>query len=61
MYHGLKQELAGEKPPAVAFAEGRWSVDILQPELDDHYNADFSSEAWPPVTLWVPKAEKAPR
>jgi len=60
LFDGLRMDLDQEKPPVVIFAEGQPSAEILQPELGDHYQADYSSESWPPVTLWVPKASKPP-
>jgi len=60
MMDGLKREVAQEKPPVIVFGEGQETVQILQPQLDGHYQADFFSEAWPPMTMWVPRAGKAP-
>ncbi|MDO8736346.1 MAG: hypothetical protein Q7K29_04610 [Thermoleophilia bacterium] len=60
LFDGLRIELAQEKPPVVVFGEGQPSAEILQPELSDHYQEDYSSESWPPVMLRVPKAAKAP-
>lgn len=60
LFDGLKQDLAQEKPPAVVFGEGQPSLDILQPELGDHYMIDFSSESYPAMMLWLPRTDKAP-
>jgi hypothetical protein len=60
MMNGLRQEIAQEKPPVVVFAESQPTVEILQPELDDHYQVDFTGETWPPMTLRVTNAAKEP-
>lgn len=60
LFDGLRIDLAEVKPPVVVFGEDQPSAEILQPELGDRYQVDSSSESWPPVDLWVPKAAKAP-
>jgi len=60
LFDGLRMDIAQEKPPVVAFVDGQPSVEILQPELDEHYQEDYVSESWPPVILSVPKAANAP-
>ncbi|MHB8792865.1 MAG: hypothetical protein ACYC6O_05955 [Thermoleophilia bacterium] len=60
LFDGLRLELAEVKPPVVAFSEGQPAAEILQPELGDHYQVDYSSESWPPMSLLVPKEAKAP-
>ena len=60
MFEGLRQEVAAQKPPVIVFGEGQPSIGNLEPQLDDHYQVDFNSVNWPPVTLWVPAEAKAP-
>lgn len=60
MFEGLRREVAAEKSAVILFGDGQPSIDILEPQLDDHYQVDFNSEAWPPMTLWVPRETRAP-
>ena len=60
LFEGLRQEVAAEKPPVAVFQEGQPSIDILEPQLDVHYQVDFNSSSFPPMTLWVPGKAKAP-
>ena len=60
MMDDLRQELSEVKPPLAVFAENQPTLDIVGPELDARYTLDWQSEVWPPVTMWVPQAEKKP-
>ncbi len=60
MMDGLRQDIDAEKLPVVLFAEGQLTVDILQPDLDEHYQINYTSINWPPTRLRVPKEERAP-
>ncbi|MFA5801071.1 MAG: hypothetical protein WC911_01200 [Thermoleophilia bacterium] len=60
MMDGLRQELDEVKPPLAVFESAQPMLDIVGPELDTRYMVDWHSEAWPPVTMWVPQAEKKP-
>ncbi len=60
LIEGLKQDVANQVPPVVVFGEGQPSVEYLQPELGEEYRVDFTSEAWPPMVMWLPQADKAP-
>ncbi|MFA5809523.1 MAG: glycosyltransferase family 39 protein [Thermoleophilia bacterium] len=60
MMDDLRQELTEVKPPLAVFAENQPALDIVGPELNAHYKADWQSEVWPPVTMWVPQVGKKP-
>ncbi|MHB8859299.1 MAG: hypothetical protein ACYC6Z_07445 [Thermoleophilia bacterium] len=60
MFDGLRQKVASEKSPVILFGDGQPSIDILEPQLDDHYQVDFNSREWPPMTLWVPAKPRLP-
>lgn len=60
MMDDLRRELSEVKPPLAVFAENQPTLDIVGPELDARYTLDWQSEVWPPVTMWVPEAEKKP-
>ncbi|MFA6001502.1 MAG: hypothetical protein WC828_05240 [Thermoleophilia bacterium] len=60
MMDALGQELTEVKPPMAVFAENQPTLDIVGTQLETHYRIDWQSETWPPVSLWVPQAEKNP-
>ena len=60
LFASLRQEVAEKKTPVIVFGDDQQSIDILEPYMDDHYDIDFNSKVWPPMTLWVPKEAETP-
>jgi len=54
MMDGLKEELDAVMPRVVVFADGQPSLDILHYEIVYSYQADYTTEAWPPMIMYVP-------
>lgn len=54
VYEGLAQDISSRVPPVVVFEDGSASLGILGPELESGYLPSFTSNQWPPVTLWLP-------
>lgn len=59
-FAGLESELAQVTPPVAVFSREQLTRDKLAAALEQNYQLDFESGAWPPLEMWVPQAAKKP-